>query len=267
MVQRAGMTGAEVQVVRDAARLADAGADYVVRACRDAVAVRGEFAIALSGGETPKQLYERLAEEPRRSAIPWDTVRVFWGDERGVPPADPRSNFHMAHEALLAHVPVRPERVHRIPADRADLDQAAREYAEVLRTYLPATPDGWPRFDLVLLGLGEDAHTASLFPNTPALRETGRVAVATRVPGQEFGRITLTVPVLNHAAEVVFLVSGGRKANAVWTVFAGPRRPEAAPAQLIQPGINGGRLVCLADAAAASRLAPKAAPAPREGAG
>lgn len=248
--------GPEVLIVPDPAALAAAGAERVVRTCREAVSARGEFAIALSGGETPRALYARLAREPLRGAILWGKVRLFWGDERGVPPADPRSNFRMAQETLLAHVPVPPDRVHRMPAERADLDQAARDYAEVLRAHLPRTPDGWPRFDLVLLGLGEDAHTASLFPGTPVLLETRRTAIAYRVPAQEFGRMTLTAPVLSHAAEILFLVAGANKADALWKVLEGPRRPDALPAQLIQPGA-GGRVVWLVDAAAGARLSAR----------
>ncbi len=251
--------GLEVLIVPDPAALAAAGAERVVRACREAIAAHGEFAIALSGGETPKALYARLAGEPFRRAIPWDKVRVFWGDERCVPPTDPRSNFRMAQETLLAHVPVPPGRVHRMPAERADLDQAARDYAEVLRARLPQTPDRWPRFDLILLGLGEDAHTASLFPEAPALRETRRPVVAYRLPSQDMDRMTLTVPVLRRAVEVLFLVSGPKKADALWQVLEGPRRPDAVPAQLIQP-VTGGRVVWLADAAAASRLSPRVSP-------
>ncbi len=262
------MPDPEVRVFPDAARLAAAGADCVVRACRDAVAARGECAVALSGGETPRLLYERLAGEPRRSAIPWERVQVFWGDERCVPPDDPRSNFRMARETLLDRVPVIPTHVHRMPGERADLDQAARDYADELRRYVPQTPDGWPRFDLVLLGLGEDAHTASLFPGTPALRETARAVVAYRAPGQNIERMTLTTPALNHAREIVFLVSGKRKAGALRSVLAGPRRPEQAPAQLIQ-AFNGGRLVWLVDRAAASALPSRVVRAVeiREGAG
>ncbi len=260
------MPDPEVQVLPDAARLADAGADRIVRASREAAQTRGEFAIALSGGETPRLLYERLAEEPRRSAIPWEKVRVFWGDERCVPPDDPRSNFRMAQETLLSRVPISPARVHRMPGERADLDQAAREYADELRRHLPHAPAGWPKFDLVLLGLGEDAHTASLFPRTPVLNETRGIVVAYRLPGQEIARMTLTAPVLNHAAEVIFLVAGARKAAAVWTVLEGPRRPETAPAQLISPAA-GGRIIWLLDSAAAARLQPGPAPSRRGAAG
>jgi 6-phosphogluconolactonase len=248
----------EVQVFPDPVELASAGADRVVRACREALAARGEFAVALSGGETPRLLYERLAEEPRRSRIPWDRVRIFWGDERGVPPDDPRSNFRMAQETLLAHVPVAPERVHRMPAEGPDPRQAALEYAGVLMRYLPLGPDGWPKLDLVLLGLGEDGHTASLFPGTPVLREAKQAVVAYRIPGQDVDRMTLTAPVLNRAREIIFLVSGERKARALQEVLAGPRRPEAAPAQLIQPQSDG-RLVWLVDRPAASLLLSRAA--------
>ncbi len=260
------MPDPEVLVFPDAAQLAAAGADRVVRACRETVAARGECAIALSGGETPRLLYERLAAEPRRSTIPWDRVQVFWGDERCVPPDDPRSNFRMARETLLDRVPVVPAHAHRMPGDRADLDRAARDYADELRRHVPQTPDGWPRFDLVLLGLGEDAHTASLFPGTPVLRETARAVVAYRVPGQDIARMTLTPPALNHAREIVFLVSGERKAGALRSVVAGPRRPEQIPAQLIE-ALAGGRVVWLVDRAAASALPSRAVRAAQVGEG
>ena len=256
----------DLQVVADPGALAAAGAEHVVRACRTAVAGRGEFAIALSGGDTPKPLYERLGEEPFRSRVPWDKVRVFWGDERGVPPTDPRSNFRMAEETLLRRVPVRPERVHRMPAERADLDEAADEYADVLRVHVPAGAGGWPRLDLVLLGLGEDAHVASLFPGAPVLREARRTVVAYYVPAQGMNRMTLTAPVLSRAGEVLFLVSGASKAEALWRVLEGPRRPDVVPAQLIRP-VGGGRVLWLADAASTSRLSRRAAARSEEGAG
>jgi 6-phosphogluconolactonase len=232
-----------------AARLAAAG---VVRRCAAAVADRGECALALAGGDTPRALYTLLAAEPFRSEMPWGLLRVFWGDERGVPPTDPQSNYRMAYETLLSHVPVLPDRVHRMPAERPDGAAAADEYAALLRAHLPVLADGVPRLDLVLLGLGADAHTASLFPDTPALRETRRLVVSYHVPDLGMSRMTLTLPVVNHAGEILFLVSGPSKARAVAAVLEGPGDPEHVPARGVRP--VSGRLVWIVDAAAASLL-------------
>jgi 6-phosphogluconolactonase len=250
----------EVLVFPDLQAVSRAAAERVVRRCEEAQAERGECALALAGGETPRTLYTDLARDPFRSAIRWERVQVFWGDERCVPPEDPRSNFRMAQEALLSRVPVPPENIHRMPAERSDLAAAAREYAETLRARLPRTSDGWPRFDLILLGLGEDAHTASLFPHAPVLTETRAAVVAYHVPHLQTDRMTLTPPVLNHAREVLFLVAGERKAHALWMVLEGPREPEVAPAQAVRP-LNG-VVVWLVDAAAARHLS-RSSPAPR----
>ena len=254
------MSGPEVLILPDRETLSEAAAERVARRCTETQNERGECAVALSGGETPKTLYARLAREPFRSAIRWERVRLFWGDERCVPPDDPRSNFRMAQETLLSRVPIPPENVHRMPAERSDLAVAAREYADVLRAHLPRTADGWPRFDLILLGLGEDAHTASLFPRAPALTETRAAVVAYHVPHLRADRMTLTPPVLNRAREVLFLVAGEQKAHALWMVLEGPRQPEAAPAQVVKP--VDGSLVWLVDAAAASLLS-QSSPTPR----
>ena len=239
-------------VLPDLAQAAASAGERLARRCALAVAGRGECAIALAGGDTPRALYARLASEPLRSRIPWRQVRVFWGDERGVPPQDPRSNFRMAQEALLSRVPIPDHRIHRMPAERADAEAAAEAYAALLREHLPAAADGWPQFDLILLGLGEDAHTASLFPGAPVLREARRPVVAYQVPHLGMSRMTLTLPVLNHAAEVVFLVAGAQKAQALWAVLEGPRDPDRVPAQGIKP--VAGTVVWIVDAAAASRL-------------
>jgi 6-phosphogluconolactonase len=244
--------GAEVLIFPDLRTLSEAAAERVVRRGESAHAERGEFAIALAGGETPHTLYATLAREPFRSAIRWERVRVFWGDERCVPPQDPRSNFRMAQDALLSLVPIPPQNIHRMPAERADLASAAREYADVLRSHLPRTADGWPRFDLILLGLGEDGHTASLFPHAPVLTETRSAVAAYHVPHLRADRMTLIPPVLNRAREVLFLVSGAEKAHALWVVLEGPRQPEAVPAQVVRP--LDGSLVWLVDEAAAQEL-------------
>jgi len=242
----------DIVVLSDPPAVAAQAAERFAAICGRAAASRGACAVALSGGETPKLLYARLAAEPYRSRVPWDRLQVFWGDERCVPPDDPRSNFRLAHEMLLSKVPLPENRIHRMPADTADHAAAAAAYAETLRAVLPAAADGWPRFDLVLLGLGDNAHTASLFPRTEALRERDRAVVAEFIDDAGMWRMTLTVPVLTRAAEILFLVSGASKAEAVRAVLEGPADPENLPATLIRP--VDGRVTWLLDAPAASRL-------------
>lgn len=246
------MSEPEVVVLPDLAAVAAEAAERVAAICERAVRSRGACAVALSGGETPRPLYARLAADPYRRRIPWERLEVFWGDERGVPPDDPRSNFGLAHQTLLAKVPVPEDHIHRMPADAADPQAAAAAYAETLRALLPATADGWPRFDLVLLGIGDDAHTASLFPRTDAVRERDRAVAAQFVPAAGMWRMTLTVPVLTHAAEILFLVAGASKADAVRAALEGPAEGHDVPAALIRP--VDGRAVWLVDAAAAARL-------------
>jgi 6-phosphogluconolactonase len=240
-----------VAVHRDLDTASAAAAEQLVGVVQAAVAARDECALALSGGTTPRTLYEMLAGEPYRSRIPWHRLLVFFGDERCVPPDDARSNYRLAWEALLGRVPIPPDRVHRMPADEADLDAAAAGYERTLRRLLPRGRGGWPRFDWVLLGLGDNAHTASLFPGTPVVHEQRRAVVSAYIPELRANRMTLTPPVLNGAALVVFLVAGAGKADAVRRVLDGPWDPDAAPAQVVRP--DDGELVWLLDAAAASR--------------
>jgi 6-phosphogluconolactonase len=247
----------EVVVLPDHDAFVAEAAERIAGRCRAVVGARGECAIALTGGDTPGPIYSRLAREPYRSRIPWDRVRVFWGDERCVPPEDPRSNFRGGWETLLSHVPVPADHVHRMPGERADLDRAAQEYEALLRSHVPRGPGGWPCLDLVLLGLGANAHIASLFPHAPALHESARAVVAYYVAEVGMDRMTLTPPVLDSATEILFLVSGSKKAEAVWRTLEGPREPDAVPAQLVRP--TGGRLVWLMDAQAASRLSSRPA--------
>jgi 6-phosphogluconolactonase len=214
--------------------------------------------VALSGGGTPRGLHTLLADpaEPFRAAVPWDRLHVFWGDERPVPPDHPDSNYRMAHDTLLRHVPVPPEHVHRIVAEDPDHARAAARYAETLARVFAAhgrLESGWPRFDLVLLGMGGDGHTASLFPGGDALREATRPVVAAWVAKLGTHRITLTPPVLNGADAVMLLVTGSDKAAALAAVLEGPRQPDVYPSQAIRP--RTGRLLWLVDAAAAARLA------------
>jgi 6-phosphogluconolactonase len=239
----------------DLERASAEAAEHFAASVESAVAARGECGVALAGGSTPRRLYETLAREPYRGRIPWDRLQVFFGDERCVEPDDPRSNYRMAHEALLARASVPPDRVHRMPAERRDLDAAAEEYERTLRRYLPEAPDGWPRFDWVLLGLGDNAHTASLFPGTPAVHEARRAVVSLYVPEVRANRMTVTPPVLNAAAAVVFLVAGEGKADAVRRVLEGPWDPDGAPAQVVRPA--HGTVLWLVDAAAAARLSAR----------
>jgi 6-phosphogluconolactonase len=245
------VTEPEIVVLPDLAAVAEETAKRTADACARAVAARGACALALSGGETPKPLYALLAAEPYRSRIPWDRVDVFWGDERCVPPDDPRSNFKTANDLLLSKVPVSAGRIHRMPGDTPDHAAAADAYGETLRRRLPKGRDGWPRFDFILLGIGDNAHTASLFPRSAALRERARPVVAEFVEAVAMWRMTLTVPVLTHAAEVVFMVSGGSKAPAVRAAVQGPATDDV-PAAFIRP--VDGRMAWLLDAGAARDL-------------
>lgn len=245
-------------VLPTAAALTEDAAERFARAASDAVHSRGEFVVALSGGTTPRSLYARLATPPYASAVPWSEVAVLWGDERCVPPDEAASNYRMARETLLDHVPMPTAHVHRIRGED-DPVAAAGAYEQTLRRVL-RTPRGPPReapgarIDLVLLGLGEDGHTASLFPGAPppAVPDNERWVIAHRVPVEPPWRITLTPVILNAAAEVLFLVSGGAKAAIVHRVLEGPLRPHELPAQLIAPA--GGRVLWLLDAAAARDL-------------
>jgi 6-phosphogluconolactonase len=242
----------EVRIFDDLDALAAEAADEIARSARDAVAARGRFTIALSGGDTPKPLYRRLAEEPYRDEIPWRSVHVVWGDERHVPPDHPDSNFGMAHDALLSKVPLPADNVHRVRAEKADADCAAEEYAWTLRSFFDLDEGEWPRLDLALMGIGEDGHTASLFPGSEAVRERSRLVVAPWASSLGTFRITMTVPVFNRAACALFLVSGEKKAEALRAVLEGDFQPDRFPAQAIQP--EDGKLLWLVDRAAARLL-------------
>lgn len=241
-----------VRVYEDATALARAAADLFAEAARAAVSERGRFFVALSGGSTPRTLYQLLAAPPYHDQVDWSRTFVFWGDERFVPPDDPDSNYRMAREALLFHVPIPTSQVFRMPGEMADPTAAAALYEQSVRRAFALAPGEWPRFDLVLLGLGPDGHTASLFPHTSALGVTDRLVVANRVEKLGTTRITLTAPAINSAAVVVFLVAGADKAEPLAAVLEGPPRPDDLPAQLIAP--VHGELLWLVDRAAAAQL-------------
>jgi 6-phosphogluconolactonase len=243
----------DTRVLPDRDALFRAAAQAFADAAQEAAGARGVFRVALSGGQTPRGAYALLAgDRELGAAVPWDRTHVFWGDERHVPPDHPDSNYRMAYETLLSRVPVPTANVHRIRAETPEAKDAAEDYEQTLRKQFRLYEAELPRFDLVLLGLGSDGHTASLFPDTSALLETKRLAVANWVEKLQADRITLTPPVFNNAACVTFLVSGEDKAPALQAVLEGPREPQRLPAQLIRPA--SGRLVFLVDTAAASRL-------------
>jgi len=245
----------EVKIVPDNATLARVAAQEFHRLAEAGIKERGRFSVALSGGNTPRAVYSLLAAEHKD--LPWDRIHVFFGDERGVPPNHPDSNFRMASESLLSKAPIPEKNVHRI---RTELEPqaAAKDYDEQLAAFFQLINHDWPRFDLIFLGLGDDGHTASLFPGSSALSDvSGRVA-ANWVEKLQTFRITLTFPVLNHAADVIFLVSGESKAQILSAVL----RPGAGkyPAQGIQ--LENGRLLWLADQEAGRLLPFATSPAP-----
>ena len=228
-------------------QLAEAAALRFINSAQASITLQGLFSVAVAGGNTPKRVYELLASEPYRSRTKWSSVHIFFGDERCVPPDHPDSNYRMVKESLLSHVPIPPVNVHRMRGED-DPALSARLYEEELHAFFGAV--AWPRFDLVLLGMGEDGHTASLFPGTAALRENRAWVVANWVEQLKTFRLTLTAPAIYHAAHIVFLVTGEGKARRLHEVLSGPRDPERLPAQLIRP--IAGSLEWLVDKAAVS---------------
>ena len=241
-----------IRILEDAEQIAGEAAQEFWGAVEEGIRGRSAPTVVLSGGSTPRTLYTLLASEPYRKRLPWSRIHFFFGDERHVPPEDPQSNYRMVHEAMLSRVPVPSENVHRIRAEEPDASRAAAAYEAELRQHFSLAPEEFPQFDLALLGLGPDGHTASLFPGTEALHETRCLAAANWVGRLGSHRITLTVPVFNSAALVVFLVAGKDKAMTLKSVLEGPFEPERLPAQLIRP--ERGRLVWLVDRAAAGQL-------------
>lgn len=242
----------EIIVCRDQDDLGRQAADAFVKSARQAVSFRGRFSAALSGGSTPRTLYQHLAEPPFSRRVPWDRVHLFWGDERAAPPDHPDSNYHMANETLIARVHIPPENVHRMPGERRDLDAAAAEYENVLRRFFEPTDDGWPAFDLVLLGIGSDGHTASLFPGSPVLEEGVRWVAAPYVEKLNAARLTLTLPALNHARQVLFLAAGKEKAPVLREILSDRPASPPLPARLIHP--PDGRPIFFLDRAAADLI-------------
>ncbi|MFC3198724.1 6-phosphogluconolactonase [Parapedobacter deserti] len=229
-------------------QLNEAAAELFIQTASDAIARQGHFTVALTGGSSPLGLYQLLATPPYRERVQWKQVYVFWGDERWVPLDDERSNARMAFETLLEHVPVPEEQIFPMWAEGISPDEFAREYEQSLRLHLH--PDG--RFDLILLGMGGDGHTASWFPHTAVLHERNKWVVGYYLEPQEMHRITLTVPVINRARHIAVIAYGQNKADALYEVLEGQRNVEQYPAQLISP--TDGQVVWFVDDAAAAKI-------------
>jgi 6-phosphogluconolactonase len=238
-----------VEVFQTAEDVAQAGAEKFLTLARAAVAGHGSFSVALAGGNTPRRTYELLAGDSFRGLIDWNLVHLFFGDERCVPANHPDSNYRMVNERLISRVGIPAINVHPIKGE-GDPAESARLYEENLRSFFAGR--AWPHFDLVLLGLGEDGHTASLFPYTSALAEKRAWVVSNWVEKLETYRITLSAPALNSGANVTFMVAGATKAPTVAAVLNGHLDTERLPAQMIKP--NTGMLTWLIDSAAASQL-------------
>ncbi len=249
----AGKLRIEYIVEPDGAGLARRMAQHFVEVVEQAAAKRGVARIAISGGSTPKAAFQLLAdpEGPWLKRMPWDKLELYWVDERTVPPDDPDSNYRMTREAMLDHVPLKPEQVHRMEGE-LEPEVAAARYESLLRNTFRLEGAEAPRFDLIALGMGDDGHTASIFPHTEAIHTLGRLVTANQVPQKNTWRITLTWPVINQGSSVFFLIGGKNKAELVKEVFTGPRDPERLPSQLIWPA--GGILTLILDKDAAALL-------------
>ncbi|HEX8530283.1 MAG TPA: 6-phosphogluconolactonase, partial [Cytophagales bacterium] len=235
-----------IHVFKDAAEASQASADLLVQTAREAVARGGRFTVALTGGSSPVQLYQLLATPPYRDQVPWAQTFVFWGDERAVPHADERNNARMAFNLLLDHVPVPPAQIHRMSGELPP-DESARRYEALLKAHFG---DGPPQFDLILLGMGDDGHTASMFPGTEVVHERERWVKELYLASQNMYRITLTAPLINRAHRIVFQVFGAGKAATLKRVLEGPYQPDQLPSQLIKP--SSGELHWFLDEAAGS---------------
>jgi 6-phosphogluconolactonase len=242
----------ELRIFANLEELSRAAAARFMEFCHERLTRENVFTAALSGGSTPRRLYELLTEPEFAGNIPWGRVHLFQVDERCVPPDHAESNYRMMREALLDHARIPPSNVHRIQAELVNPDEAAEVYVQQLNMMFRPRRGEFPRLDLVFLGMGPDGHTASLFPGSPALVERAKWVCANFVEKLQANRVTLTYPVLNAAREVIFLVAGHEKAEALRQILEGPHEPERFPSQGIRP--SDGRLSWFVDAAAAGGL-------------
>ena len=243
----------EYYVYEDAAGFAHHAASFFADQIRSAVASRGVAKIAISGGNTPKPIFALLAGDEFLKTVPWDKVLLFWVDERSVPPTDKDSNYGMTKTALLDKVPIPEANVFRMEGE-LEPEEAAARYESAIRNSMRLEGAELPTFDLVALGMGDDGHTASLFPHTEGLYQLGRIVIANHVPQKDTWRITLTSPVINQARNVIFLIQGADKAAVLKRVLLGDYDPDTLPSQLIRPA--SGKITILLDKAAAAELPP-----------
>jgi len=249
----------ETLVFRNPQKTAAAAAERFAELAQESIDDHGQFLVALSGGSTPRPMYQLLGEKGWQNRIDWSKVQLFWSDERCLPPENEDSNYRMTRASLLEHIPVPEDNIHRIKGE-LDPEQAADEYEKLLHRVFRMDEEGddskprFPRFDLVMLGLGENGHTASLFPNTRALEEQERWVVANFIPEMEAWRITFTYPLINHAAHVMFLVTGEQKAQIFHELLEGNNEQLEYPALGIEP-IDGTLEWFLDEAAASPREA------------
>jgi len=225
-------------------------AEYIMRIVKESIALYGRFTIALTGGTTPGEAYSLLGSEPIKSQIDWQRVHIFWGDERCVPQNNPDSNFYLAQEVLLDKIAIPKSHIHPMPADQPDRDVASQAYTvEMQHTF---GTNGIPSFDLIHLGMGPEGHTASLFPHQASLHEIHRLVMPVSVPKPPPDRLTFTPPLLNAARNVLFLVTGSDKAEALHAVLEGEYQPDEYPAQIVRP--TNGEVVWMLDRAVAQNL-------------
>lgn len=237
-----------IKIFKDSEGLSIAGAELFTQIANEAIKERGIFTVALTGGSSPTSLYKLLAHKPYSDQINWRKAHIFWGDERWVPLSDDKSNAKMGYEILLNHVPILKEQIYPMWAKDSQPLEFAQKYEQTLQQTLGSTPS----FDLILLGMGEDGHTASLFPGTNVLQEKSKWVEAYYLDAQDMYRITLTAPVINQARNIVVMVYGANKANALHEVLEGDQDITKYPAQLINP--QNGTTFWLVDEAAASHL-------------
>jgi len=240
----------DIRIFKDSEAMSIAAAEIFVQEAALAVRARGRFLVALSGGSTPSGLYRLLADEPFRSKLDWAKTFIFWGDERCVLPDDEGSNYRQAQDLLLSHVPVPEKKILRIKGEREPAE-ASVDYTQILKRFAAPGLD-WPRFDFVLLGMGEDGHTASLFPGSQVEADSPTLAVSAEYQGRPANRVTLTPLVFNSARNILFLVAGENKASTLKEVLSDAYQPERFPAQRIRP--TDGKVIWLVDEAAGSEF-------------